>query len=85
MSERPSGRRPGIKKLGGVYQGSVEAVVALLLAMGIGYWADERYETAPWLLLLGVVIGFGAFVLRIWRLRALVEAQSAEAGRQAKR
>lgn len=85
MSERPSGSRPEAKKLGGVYQGSVEAVVALLLAMGIGYWADERYETAPWLLLLGVVIGFGAFVLRIWRLRALVEAQSAEAGGQAKR
>jgi F0F1-type ATP synthase assembly protein I len=53
--------------------------------MGIGFWADERYETAPWLLLLGVVIGFGAFVLRIWRLRALVEAQSADAGGQTKR
>jgi hypothetical protein len=47
-----------------VYQGSVEAVVSLLLAMGIGFWAD---------------------VLRIWRLRGLVEAQSADAGGQTKR
>jgi len=48
-------------------------VVALLLAMGLGYWADQRFDTAPWLLLAGVVLGFASFVLRLWRMRALVE------------
>jgi F0F1-type ATP synthase assembly protein I len=41
--------------------------------MGIGYWLDERYDTDPWLLMTGVVLGFAAMVLRIWRMRVLVE------------
>lgn len=70
---RTSGPGPDAKTVSGVYQGSVEAVVALLLAMGLGYWADEKLDTAPWLLIAGVVLGFAAMVLRIWRMRALVE------------
>ena len=41
---------------------------AILIAMGIGYWADGRFGTSPWLLFLGSAIGFGAFVLRLLRL-----------------
>ena len=73
MTDRPSARGPGARPLTGVYQGAVGAVVALLLAMGLGYWADQRFDTAPWLLLAGVVLGFASFVLRLWRMRALVE------------
>jgi F0F1-type ATP synthase assembly protein I len=70
---RSSGTGPGAKRISGVYQGSVEAVLALLIAMGLGYWADERFGTDPWLLTLGTVLGFAAMVLRIWRMRGLVE------------
>lgn len=84
MTDRPGDRTPAGKRFAGVYQGSVEAVVALLLAMGLGYWADEKFETAPVLLLVGVVIGFGAFVLRLMRMRHLVEEAAAEAPKSTK-
>ena len=57
------GQRPGA-----VYQGAFEAVIALLIAAGIGYWLDGRFETAPWLLLIGTAIGFASFTVRLVRL-----------------
>jgi F0F1-type ATP synthase assembly protein I len=56
------------RRQGAAYQGALEAVFAILIASGLGYWADGRLGTSPWLLLLGVVIGFGSFVLRLFRL-----------------
>jgi F0F1-type ATP synthase assembly protein I len=56
-----------------VYQGAVEAVVALLLAMGAGHWADQKLETAPRYLIVGTIIGFSAFVVRLLRMRKLME------------
>lgn len=53
---------------GKVYEGAFESVFAILIAGGFGYWADEHFETAPRFLLLGFAIGFGAFVLRLWKL-----------------
>ncbi len=50
------------------YQAVFEAVGSILLAFGIGFWVDRRFETAPVGLLIGAVIGFGAFVLRLMRL-----------------
>lgn len=70
---RSSGTDPDTKRISGVYQGSVEAVLALLIAMGLGYWADEKFDTAPWLVMTGVVVGFAAMVMRIWRMRGLVD------------
>ncbi len=84
MTDRPSTRTPAGKRFAGVYQGSVEAVVALLLAMGLGYWADQKFETAPTFLIVGVVIGFGSFVLRLMRMRHLVEEAAAAAPRSTK-
>jgi F0F1-type ATP synthase assembly protein I len=56
------------RRQGAAYQGALEAVFAILIAAGIGYWADGRLGTTPWLLLLGFVVGFGSFVLRMVRL-----------------
>ena len=50
------------------YQGALEAVLAIPIAIGGGYWLDGRFDTSPILLLLGAAIGFGAFVLRLLRL-----------------
>ena len=50
------------------YQGAVEAVFAILIGAGLGYWADEHFGSAPRYLVIGVVLGFGAFVLRLLRL-----------------
>ena len=56
------------------YQAALEAVFAIPIAGGLGYWADSSFGTEPILLLLGLVLGFAAFVVRISRMRRLVEA-----------
>ena len=67
------------------YQGVFEAVGSILIACGIGYWIDSRFETAPFGVLGGAIIGFAAFVTRLIRLGkelhpdVLAEAEAKEA------
>jgi len=63
QEKRQAARRQGI-----AYQGAVEAFVSILIALGAGYWADWQFGTSPLFLLIGLVLGFGAFVLRLARL-----------------
>jgi F0F1-type ATP synthase assembly protein I len=62
------------------YQGALEAVLAIPIGMGLGYLADRYFGTGPAFLLLGLVLGFASFVMRISRLRALVDEASEEGG-----
>lgn len=55
------------------YQAALEAVFAIPVAGGLGYWADAHFGTTPILLLVGLVLGFASFVMRIVRMRKLVE------------
>ena len=50
------------------YQGAFEAVGSVLIACAFGYWVDSRWDTKPWGLLVGTVVGFAAMVLRLVRL-----------------
>lgn len=50
------------------YQGAFEAIGAVLVGGGFGYWADLTWDTSPWGLLIGIVLGFAAMVLRLLRL-----------------
>lgn len=34
--------------------------VATVLGWGLGYWLDSKWETGPWLMLLGLLIGVAA-------------------------
>ena len=34
-----------LSQKGAAYQGAVEAVLAPLIAIGVGYWLDERFGT----------------------------------------
>ncbi len=61
-------RRRRARRQARAYQGAFEAVVAILIATGIGYWVDGRYDTSPWGLLLGTALGFASFVTRLLRL-----------------
>ncbi len=61
-------RRQGI-----AYQGATEAFVAILICMGLGVWADQRFDTSPTFLLIGTGIGFASFVLRLLRLGRQLE------------
>jgi len=61
----------------------MEAVFAILIAVGLGYWADSYFETEPRYLIIGAVIGFAAFVLRLFRMNELVQEQADQAAAEA--
>ena len=67
-AERQGERDRNARHQNAAYQGALEAVMAILIATGIGYWADHRFETSPRYLLIGVGVGFASFVLRLVRL-----------------
>lgn len=67
------------RRLGRAYQGAFEAVIAIVVGSAVGAWADSRLDTSPWLLLLGLLLGFGAFTRRLVRLMRDM-APPAEAG-----
>lgn len=73
MNRPVSGRGTGGKGehsrgYGRAYQGALEAAMAIVVAVGLGILADHWLETSPTFLLVGVGLGFGAFVLRLVRL-----------------
>ena len=55
------------------YQGALEAVLSIPIGMGLGYLVDRQFGTGPVFLLLGLAAGFASFVIRMSRLRALVD------------
>jgi F0F1-type ATP synthase assembly protein I len=66
--ERAKSSKAPKSRQGAAYQGATEAVFAILIATLLGNWADDHFGTAPRYLLVGVVIGFASFVLRLVRL-----------------
>jgi len=59
------------RRAGSVAIASYTLIGAILLLGGAGYWADEWLGTAPWLLilglLLGIVVGFYELARVVWR------------------
>jgi F0F1-type ATP synthase assembly protein I len=66
--EQPKGPKSPKSRQGAAYQGATEAVFAILIAAFLGNLADGYFGTAPRYLLVGFVVGFAAFVLRLLRL-----------------
>ena len=67
------------RRSGAAYQGALESVFSILIGVGLGYWADHSFGTSPLYLLIGLALGFGAFILRLVRLgRRLQSTDSAK-------
>jgi len=66
------------KPMGIAYQGALESVFAIALGTGAGWWADRHFDTSPVWLIVGATIGFGAFVLRLYRLGVSLNAAAGE-------
>ena len=66
--ERANSSKAPKSRQGAAYQGAFEAVFAILIAAFLGNWADDHFGTAPRYLLVGFVIGFASFVLRLVQL-----------------
>lgn len=67
--------------MGRAYQAAFEAAIAVVVGGAAGGFADQRFGTAPLLLLMGVLLGFGAFVLRLVRLMQEMARRKASDGR----
>jgi F0F1-type ATP synthase assembly protein I len=76
-SESEQGGQAG--RAGKAYQRALEAVLAIPIGIGIGYFVDGRLESSPIGLVIGAVLGFAAFVRRLVSMRSLVESEVAEA------
>lgn len=64
--------RTAQQRMASAYQGAIEAVLAVVICTGGGYWVDTRFETEPAGLLVGLALGFTSFLVRLWRLRGLM-------------
>jgi F0F1-type ATP synthase assembly protein I len=60
----------------------LQFVVAILLFLFIGKWADERLGTEPWLLIAGVFLGAGASFYSIYRRLMADQKREDEARRR---
>lgn len=49
----------------------LQFVIGILLFLYAGMWLDKKFGTAPWLLLLGALVGAGAGFYSLWR--AMIE------------
>ncbi len=78
MTPPRSQRELQVRRAGGAYQGAFEAVFAILIGVGFGTWADASFDTSPWGLLVGLALGFSAFVLRLVRLARQMQALADE-------
>jgi F0F1-type ATP synthase assembly protein I len=80
MAEREPSRGELERRGLAAYQGALEAVLAIAIGAGAGYWADGRLGTSPRWLIVGTVLGFGSFVLRLFRMRKLIDPPAGDHG-----
>lgn len=66
------------RRMAAAYQGAVESVFAFLLPSLLGWWIDGKLGTSPAFLLIGLVLGFAAFFIRLWRMRDLMSGPRGE-------
>jgi F0F1-type ATP synthase assembly protein I len=42
----------------GIYYALAQVGLEMVVPIGMGWWADKQLGSAPWLLVVGVVLGF---------------------------
>ena len=75
QQEKDPPEKPGSLTKRGMkaYQGALEAVLSIPIGIGLGYLADRQFGTGPVFFLIGLAAGFASFVIRMTRLRELVD------------
>jgi F0F1-type ATP synthase assembly protein I len=75
---RPAGYWRSVGELGTL---GLSFVIALAIGTGAGLWADDRFDTSPWGLLVGFGLGFAAAILNVYRITSRALASSRPAPR----
>jgi F0F1-type ATP synthase assembly protein I len=71
-----------VRKRGKAYQSVMEAVFAIPIGGGIGWFLGGRLGSETVGLLIGLGFGFATFIIRLTRMRGMVEQEAAEAERR---
>ncbi|MEL7492014.1 MAG: AtpZ/AtpI family protein [Pseudomonadota bacterium] len=79
--EKPSKQREGAQMGQGLRVAS-ELLAALLVAGGIGWGLDQLFGTKPWLLIMGVFLGFAAGLINVSRAMTKMDRDSSDDGSQ---
>lgn len=53
----------------------LEFAAAEILGAGVGWWLDKKWDSSPWMLLIGVGTGFALGLYMIWRGAQEMERQ----------
>ncbi len=67
----PNAGKTGAPKPADMMGIGVQFVAVLLAFLFLGKWLDERLGTSPWLLMIGVFLGFGLSLLYMYRRLAI--------------
>ena len=57
---------------------------AILLFLFAGRWLDDRLDTSPWFVILGVFVGFGLGFFSIYRQMVIIPRERERARREGK-
>ncbi len=82
-SPKPEAAKPSVsgmshRQTGVAYRILVDMIAGLLVGGFLGYWLDRWWGSAPYSLIVGLIVGFGAGVNNAWRAIRVYTAQEAE-------
>jgi F0F1-type ATP synthase assembly protein I len=85
LERRPSEQEDStesVRRRGKAYQSVMEAVFAIPIGGGLGWFLGGRLGSETVGLLIGLGFGFATFIVRLTRMRGMVEREAAEAERR---
>ena len=74
QAERPAKQGSQSSDFGAAFKFAAELVVGVAVGGGLGWALDKQFGTAPWLMIVLVILGFAAGLLNV--VRAAQEAQA---------
>jgi ATP synthase protein I len=77
-----SGEDPGWRSLGEVASIGMTMVVATMIGLAAGYYADRWLGTSPWLMLVGLLFGIAAGFVNLFRSAKAAERKLDESDGQ---
>jgi ATP synthase protein I len=65
-----------MRKAGPLFGSGIQLAASVVLMYFLGRWADEAYNTKPWLMLVGIFFGIGAGLFNFIKIVNRLEKKS---------